>query len=501
MKKLLVFFAANLLALTGMAQESVLKGSWVMLDANGFPTSYVKVFMPDGKQLGLSFNSDYTNSSVWFMSNYKVLSDTSYVDQAFYHSDIAYQHDYLFKYHKESDSILVTRYIDYRLNGNGIIMLERWKKMDRPMPSYTEGEWQALHQKSIKEFDRLPKEGQTVEQYAKELNDKAQSYLKANKLDRALELLHIRAELDTTNIEWQKDVYNVYQEKSIATSSAAQIADRYIRLAEAKAPVANDTSVVNAYRMKAYLYNYRGNHAMPQVRSIISKAIEMETTAGHQPSKDYGLDYFILAMSYLPEGNMAKLYENAMKCIDIFEKATDVNDNQKAEAYMMAGMSLMAQEQQSRGHEAIDLFKKAASMFNGETAFKTTSMVYPAMLNVYNEMLAKNPKDKKLKKEVKQFMADKLLYDVFEATDKEHNLWGEYIVLEKGEWTLENPTDIGEDATHYLLQKDDEYREVVVKEGEKLPGAAHVRPVDAATKKNIIKQWKAYKKGKKASKK
>lgn len=494
MKKLFVLIATGLLSLTAVAQQSVLEGTWQQLDSSGFPTTNVKVFMPDGKLLGQCFNNDFTASSVWFMSNYKMLNDSSYVDQEFYHSNPFYQHDYLFTFHKENDSILVTSYVDYRLNGYGIIMLERWKKMDRPMPSFTDGEWQALHQKSLTEFDRLPKEGQTVEQYAKELNDKAQDFLKADKLDRALELLHIRAELDTTNIDWQKDVYNVYLEKHFATSSAVQIANRYIRLTEAKAPAANDTSVVSAYRKKAYLYSYRGNPAMSQVRSIISKAIDMETADG-QPSKDYGLDYFIMAMSYLPEGNMEKVYEYCMKCIDIFGKATDVSDNQKAEAYTTAGVALMIDEQRER--EALDLLKKAESLYNGDLAFKVTSMVYPAIFNIYQNMLEKDPKDKNLKKEVEQFMADKVVYEVFEATNKEFNLWGEYIVLEKGEWTLENSAVSVNGSTHYLLQKDDEYRVVELKEGEHLEGQANIRPIDAAKKQEIIKQWKAYKKNKK----
>lgn len=494
MKKLFVLIATGLLSLTAAAQQSVLEGTWQQLDSSGFPTTNVKVFMPDGKLLGQCFNNDFTASSVWFMSNYKMLNDSSYVDQEFYHSNPFYQHDYLFTFHKENDSILVTSYVDYRLNGYGIIMLERWKKMDRPMPSFTDDEWQALHQKSLTEFDRLPKEGQTVEQYAKELNDKAQDFLKADKLDRALELLHIRAELDTTNIDWQKDVYNVYLEKHFATSSAVQIANRYIRLTEAKASAANDTSVVSAYRKMAYLYSYRGNPAMSQVRSIISKAIDMDTAAG-QPSKDYGLDYFLMAMSYLPEGNMEKVYEYCMKCIDIFEKATDVSDNQKAEAYTTAGVALMIDEQRER--EALDLLKKAESLYNGDLAFKVTSMVYPAIFNIYQNMLEKDSKDKNLKKEVEQFMADKVVYEVFEATNKEFNLWGEYIVLEKGEWTLENSAVSVKGSTHYLFQKDDEYRVVELKEDERLEGQANIRPIDAAQKQEIIKQWKAYKKNKK----
>ena len=105
MKQLFVFIASSVLSLTASAQQNGLVGMWQQLDSNGFPTTQVKVFMPDGKELGLSYNSDFTNSSVWFMSNYKVLNDTSYVDQAFYHSNIAYQHDYLFTFYKENDSI------------------------------------------------------------------------------------------------------------------------------------------------------------------------------------------------------------------------------------------------------------------------------------------------------------------------------------------------------------------------------------------------------------
>ena len=108
MKKLLVLIASGLLSLTATAQQSSLIGTWQQLDANGNPTTNVKIFMPDGKLLGQSFNDDFTASSVWFMSNYKMLNDTSYVDHAFYHSNILYERDYFFTFHKENDSLLVS---------------------------------------------------------------------------------------------------------------------------------------------------------------------------------------------------------------------------------------------------------------------------------------------------------------------------------------------------------------------------------------------------------
>lgn len=499
MKKLSALLAACLLSLTGMAQKSVLEGTWVQLDANSFPTTNVKVYMPDGKELGLSFNSDYTNSSVWFMSNYHVLNDTSFVDQTFYHSNIYYQRDYFFTYHMVNDSVLVTSYTDYRTNGLGVIMSEQWKKMDRPMLAYTDAEWEALYHKSLAEFDRLPKEGQTVEQFAQEIYDKAQGYVKAKKLDRADELLLMRAELDTTNMKWQKDVLYFYLENKAAPSVSEKIADRIIRLTEAKAPTATDTSVVNAYRNKAYLYNYRGEKGRDQVRKLLSKIIEAETTAGHEPTKAYGLDYFFMAMTYLPQGEFTTIYDYAGKSIDILEKAPDVSKNQLGEAYYLKAMALMGTD---RHREAINILQeKVMPLFvdeQGQPLPKVNNEVLPFAHECYVQLLSQNPKDKKLLKEYQEFMSDKLLCAVFEATNKEYNLWGEYNILEVDSWTLEKPSLLSmTSSSRYLMQKGDQFVEVESKEGQKLGCTLRIVPVDAEKKQQVINQWKAYKKNNK----
>ena len=49
MKKLCVLIAVCAMSLMAMAQKSELVGTWQQLDANGNPTTQVKVFMPDGK--------------------------------------------------------------------------------------------------------------------------------------------------------------------------------------------------------------------------------------------------------------------------------------------------------------------------------------------------------------------------------------------------------------------------------------------------------------------
>lgn len=128
MKKWLVILAVCALPLAVMAQVSALVGAWQQLDASGRPTHQFKFFMPDGRLLGLSYSSDFSNSSVWFMSDYRQLSDSTFVDHAFYHCEIGYQRDYLFTFRQESDSVMVTRYVDYRWDNIAADMTERWLK-------------------------------------------------------------------------------------------------------------------------------------------------------------------------------------------------------------------------------------------------------------------------------------------------------------------------------------------------------------------------------------
>ena len=110
--------------------------------------------------------------------------------------------------------------------------------------------------------------------------------------------------------------------------------------------------------------------------------------------------------------------------------------------------------------------------------------------------MEKTPKDKKLLKEYQQFLSDKLLIASFLTTDKKRNLFGDYLLLERGTWTLEKPAAVSDDH-QILLQKDDEYIEYVREKGEERTGEMHVIVVDPAKKQDIINKWKAYKKRKK----
>ena len=498
MKKLFVFFASGLFSLTAMAQQSSLIGTWQQLDNNGNPTTNVKIFMPDGKLLGQSFNDDFTASSVWFMSNYKVLNDTSYVDHEFYHSNINYQRDYFFTFHKESDSVLVTSYIDYRNSALGSAIIERWKKMDSTLPVFTDAEWEALHQKSLVEFDRLPKEGQTVQQYADALYKDFERYKSQNNQVRANEALLMRAELDTMNLAWQRDVILFYMEAKIIPACADKYAARSIRVAEQLAPTPTDTTVVNTYSWVGLLY-LNGSTISPEYaeksKSAFEKALELQKMSGRQFTAPDANRLMSLAFLAGASQNKEKCLEYLNQSIEIYESDPQTLVKQKADAYMFKGMTLAEMD---KYQEAIDILLKAVPLSideQGNDLPKNTAEIYPQIFKYYGFLLADNPKDKKVAKAFQQFMEDKLpVGEIYKKND--YNLLGEYYIVEINNWTVEKPGAVGE-KNHFVFQKDGNHTVVEPKEGEELGCSLSVKKVDAATKKDIIKQWKAFKKGKK----
>ena len=497
MKKLFVLFVSGVLSLTATAQRSALIGTWQQLDANGNATTNVKIFMPDGKLLGECFNNDFTASSVWFMSNYKVLNDSTYADHAFYHSNPFYQRDYLFTFHKENDSVLVSQYIDFRPDGVGVILKEYWKKMDRALPVFTDAEWDALHQKSLVEFDRLPKEGQTLEQYAEELKQKA---LKGKTIESIFEPLLNRAELDTTNLEWQKDAFSAFITLRKSPAVAEKLANRIIRLTEAAAPSPTDTTVTEIYRYKAVMYANRGANDLASALKTMEQLVALEDRAG-VPTRDYAFDICNLALTYFTLGNFDNCYKYAAKAVDIYGQLPDATNEEKANAYFLKVKGLA---NTNHLREAIDLaLDKVVPLYTNEQGVLNEIVpieVYPVVAGCYEFLHKADPKDKSVTKEFQQFMSDKLLCALFQATDKELNLYGEYVILEKDGWTMENPVIAEAPSKHIVLLKDDEIIEIDLKEDQDFNALPVFRPVGVAKKKDIIKRWKAYKKGKKVKK-
>ena len=258
MRRLFAIILTGLFVLSGFAQSSKIEGTWVQMNAEGTKIiPNVKCILPDGKILGLSFSEDFKNKAPWFLGTYEVLDDSTYIEHLTFHSSIAFQRDIKQTYQRLNDSILITSYINRFANGVDVPAVEGWKKMDFPAQEYAE-HWDEIQQQALTMFERIPPQGKTVEQYGDELY-KAFEQSKDKNLDRAHDILLVRAELDTTNLSWQRDMLKFYMDTKGLPAIADKIANRYVRLTEQQAPTPTDTAVVNAYLMRGTLYSNFGN--------------------------------------------------------------------------------------------------------------------------------------------------------------------------------------------------------------------------------------------------
>ena len=503
MRKLFLTMAVSLFVLSSSAQSSKIEGSWIMLkpDRSGVQP-LLKNFLPNGKILGISFSQDMRNQSPWIMGTYEVLNDSVFFEHDDFHSTIAYQRDFRFDYHFESDSILITHYLDRQPNAQERSVTEAWKKVE-----YIVGDvlsrWDEVKLQALAAFGRVAPEGKTVEQFGDELYEQHQNYKKQNDLDGAVGILMVRAEADTTNLKWQRDLVDYLIELKALPAVADRYANRMVRLSEQLAPTPTDTSVVSAYRGRGILF---GNAAFvkpeyaKQALSDLTKSIDLTKASGRPYTKSDGVSCILVSYIYFTQEKYKEAMEYSNQSINIFESDATVTAKQRGEAYFQKGLILAGEE---KNREAIDvLLQKTAPFFvdeQGKPMPKMEMEIYPLVFSLYGRMLDKEPKNKKLVKEYRQFTADKLLCGlVMSNTGKAHEagLEGEYYVMEAGDWNVESLNKIERGCEHFVLQKDGKHIEIDLEEDQELGAQMVVKTVDPSYKQQIIKLWKNYKKNK-----
>lgn len=495
MKKLFATLLASIFVMAGFAQSSKIEGTWVQLNADGTKiTPNVKCILPDGKILGLSFSEDLKNKAPWFIGTYEVLDDSTYMEHLTFHSSIAFQRDIKQSFQRLNDSVLITNYFNRYANGIDVPVIEGWKKMDFPCEEYA-SHWDEIKQEALTLFQRVPPEGKTVEQYGDELY-KSFKQFKDNNLDRAHEALLVRAELDTTNLSWQRDVLQFYMDTKGLPAIADKIANRYVRLTEQQAPSPTDTAVVNAYLMRGILYSNFGMPFLEKRKSDCLKSIQLTEASGRPYGKGDGVAFFMLAFSYLPEENHAKVIEYCDKALDIFENTPDVSNPQKGECYFLKGITLSKLDKYK---EAIDmLLHKAAPLYideQGKPMPKIENEIYPYTFFAFGSALCQNPKDKQLVKDYQQFMEDKLLCGLTDGQNEKLPK-GEYYIVEANSWNIEDVHCFDSENDHYVMQKDGNHLVIDLTDDEKLGGQIILKTVDPSFKQQVIKNWKNYKKKK-----
>lgn len=495
MKKMFATLLASFFVMAGFAQSSKIEGAWVQLNEDGTKIiPNVKCLLPDGRVIGLTIGEDRNSTRPWLLGTYEIVDDSTYIEHLTFHTSIAFQRDIKQSFKRLNDSILITTYINRYVNGIDIQVAEGWKKLDVPTEEFA-GRWDESQQQALTMFHRVPPEGKSVEEYGDELYEGFKKAKEANDLDRACEILLVRAEMDTTNLSWQRDVMQLFLDTKALPAIADKIANRYVRLAEQQAPTPTDTSVVNAYRMRGFLYVNFGNSYMDRCMSNFEKSIKLSEASGRPYDKDDGVSFLVLAFSCLPQGEHEKMMEYSDKAIDIFEKAPGVSSAQKGEGYFIKAMGLGAMD---KCEEAIDmLLHKAAPLLideQGKPLPKVDNEVYLYAFSNFGELFCQNPNDKKIVKEYKQFMKDKLLCGIIQE-DKDNLLKGEYYIVEMNDWNIENTECGTAESNHFVIQKDGNHFVVDLKEGEKL-GSMVIKTVDPSFKQQIVKNWKNFKKKK-----
>lgn len=495
MKKLFATLLASFFVMAGFAQSSKIEGTWAMFNANdGKVIPNFKSYLPDGRILGISFSEDLKNKAPWLLGTYEVLDDSTLIEHLTFHSSVSFQRDIKQEFMRENDSILVSRYFNRFANAIDVPVIEAWKKVDFPIQEYAE-HWDEIQQQALTIFERIPPQGKTVEQYGDELY-KAFEQFKDKNLDRAHDILLVRAELDTTNLSWQRDVLKFYMDIKGLPAIADKIANRYVRLAEQQAPAPTDTAVVNAYLMRGILYSNFGMPFLEKSKSDCLKSIQLTEASGRPYGKGDGVAFFMLAFSCLPAENHAKVIEYCDKALEIFENTPDVSNPQKGECYFLKGITLSKLD---KNKEAIDmLLHKAAPLYideQGKPMPKIENEIYPYTFFAFGSALCQNPKDKQLVKDYQQFMADKLLCGV---TDGQNGKLpqGEYYIMEANSWNIEDVHCFDSDNDHYVMQKDGNHFVIDLTDDEKLGGRVILKTVDPSFKQQVIKIWKDYKKKK-----
>ena len=498
MKKLFVTLMTSIFVMAGFAQSSKIEGTWAMFNADdGKVIPNFKSYLSDGKILGISFSEDLKNKAPWFIGTYEVLDDSTLIEHLTFHSSISFQRDIKQEFKRENDSILVSRYFNRFANAIDVPVIEAWKKVDFSAQEYVE-HWDEIQQQALAMFERIPPQGKTVEQYGDELY-KAFEQFKGNNLDRAHDILVVRAELDTTNLSWQRDVLQFYNDTKGLPAIADKIANRYVRLAEQQAPTPTDTSVITAYRNRGCLYANAatvGPKFAEQSERDFKKCLELQKVSGRPFKKNEGVILWYLAYLQLPKQDFEKGLEYCDKAIEVFESDPEVSAPQKGEAYFLKGMIL---SETDHNREAIDLLlNKAMPCYideQGKPMPKIENEIYPYTFFAFGSALCQNPKDKQLVKDYQQFMADKLLCGVTDGQNEKLPK-GEYYIMEANSWTIEDVNCFKTENDHYVMQKDGNHLVVDLADDEKLGGRIILKTVDSSFKQQVIKNWKNYKKKK-----
>lgn len=493
LRVMVMVVAVNVGLVSLQAQNNDLVGMWQAKNGQSISPDMGKIFLPNGQMYGYSLVSGYTDSlSTWIMGRYKVTDQGQYVEDLDFHASIGYQYYLNMKYWIENDnSLLVTEYVNILPNGQSQTVKELWqrKALSKERIDYLTENWESLLTQARKTYGRLPAEGQTINAAADSLKNLSDNFKSAGNVNGATHFCMVRAELDSTRLEWQTDVLSLLDELDIAPMYANKYADRIVRISEAQAATPTDTLVVNAYIYRA-MVNMRRNNS-PATFKAINHAIELVEQSGQQ--QDYAELWQLKSLFFLKEGKYDETGNCALQAIKWMKGSQKYSNAQFAEIYYIAAAAMFFQE---RWAEALDYAEQALQLFDNQP--NKQNEVRGFVYYMYDKLFQERPNDGELKKAYLHYMDDKMICAKY--NDSKSNPWGlegSYYVLESGEWNMDSPFPKKNDSSqsnNMLLFKDGSIFKITKRSENDWQAELVVIPVIKSWKDTIRKEWKEYKK-------
>ncbi|MBQ7472102.1 MAG: hypothetical protein IJS97_06725 [Prevotella sp.] len=487
------FLACSLLLAS--AQESKFVGIWTRAGVTGTEHP-CKMFTADGRLYAFYAFDDGRPAATWFLGNYEILNENTFEEQLFFHSSVQWQKNLKQKFQFDDDDHMTSSFINLQANGQAPLQTEQWVRVKEGvcfLPEPDAETWQQLKQDALVQFGRVPASGQTAAQMADSLYQASQEAKNSRKLDEALNDLIIRAELDTTNIAWQKDVQNFLYDLGALLPIGAKYARRVAFIA-GEENAATDPDVYRAYELLTRIYLAVQESAGAD--SSLKHLIDIDQANGKPTDAGTAYKWLMRGVANSGQQKFAEAYDYAMKAAGILMDTQTDNPAFLSDCYMVAMMAAMNGQKRA---DAIATAKTLITLCADNEQLKSKKETAAGIISAcYAKMIEQN--EPNAQKEYEEFMKDKLFVVIFGNSQSEvpdaQNLKGEYYLMKYMNWHFNSTIPLDLDVTRtetmeMVLWKDGVYTTLTIPVDAKHIGAEFfVRTVGKDFKQQMAKSWK-----------
>ena len=273
--------------------------------------------------------------------------------------------------------------------------------------------------------------------------------------DSAAYYIQMRAELDTTNVDWQLEAGRFIDYYLTDYEEAMTL---YKRALDSAVEQFGDShpDVATSYNNIGLVYKSQGNYA--QALEYYNKALEIRLSMLGDSHPDVANSYHNIGYVYNKLGKYTRALENFNKALEIYLSAFGENHPNVFTSYCNIGITYYMQGLYSEAKvnllKAVEIGKTFLNVddFNMQTLL---SLLYRSLIR------SSSPEDD----EHSSFMSDKAFTAKVvsdETPASQQGMSGEYYLLEYSDWNFESSTD--------LFDKNDELKDkpkdiVVMKDG------------------------------------